>query len=69
MLAAAVLLGAIVSGFLVTDGGDFGARSNSEKSQHDTTTEPDTVDPPTIEEARQMIVGTWIQDVSDKIGV
>ena len=70
MLAVVVLLVAVGSGFLVAGGGGLDAyqRSGSEKVETAQKTASDTLDLPTVEEARPMIVGTWIEDVASEVG-
>lgn len=69
VLAAATLLVAMVSGFFVADGRDLDAyqQLDGEKPERVQETALDTLDLPTVEEARQMIVGTWIEDVDGSI--
>ncbi|WP_259182474.1 hypothetical protein [Salinibacter ruber] len=46
----------------------FGRQAEAVQNHPAPTASKDTI-VPSVEEAREMIVGTWIEDVSDKIGV
>jgi len=63
-LATAFLFVAVTAGFFIMGEQTSGPQPDVNKSDYAEVPVPDTVERPTVEEVRQMIVGTWIEDTA-----